>query len=114
AGSDGRVYIGDGSNLYAVAATDGTVLSTVPTLGFVESAAVVANGVVYLGTDNGDLSAFDAVSGASLWSAFPGGGGLHRSAAVVNGMVYAGGTDGNLSACHLGPSGQTPTSPPIA
>jgi outer membrane protein assembly factor BamB len=46
----------------------------------------VANGVVYVGSENATLYAFNALSGALLWdaAALP----IQSSPTVVNGMVY--------------------------
>ena len=61
------------------------------------SSAAVANGVLYAGSDDGKLYAYNAQSGALLWSAFTESA-ITGSPAVVNGMVYAGSNDGNLYA----------------
>jgi eukaryotic-like serine/threonine-protein kinase len=72
-------------------------------------APAVANGVVYVGTENDNLLAFDAAGniGCSnetcnpLWTATTGGSADISSPAVANGIVYVGSGDGNLYAYGL-------------
>jgi outer membrane protein assembly factor BamB len=57
----------------------------------VESSPAVANGVVYVGSDDHNIYALDARTGAKLWSysntaGFP----ILSSPVVVNGVVYVG------------------------
>jgi len=55
----------------------------------------VANGLVYIGTDDGTVYALNAISGAALWShGTERWAGLGTSAVVSDGMVYVGGADG--------------------
>jgi outer membrane protein assembly factor BamB len=49
----------------------------------------VANGVVYVGSDDGDVYALNAKTGAKLWSHAISSG--WSSPAVANGMMYIGG-----------------------
>jgi outer membrane protein assembly factor BamB len=68
------------------------------TKGKVSSSPTVANGVVYVGSDDGNLYAFDTNNGATLWNALTGGS-IHSSPAVApNRVVYAGSDDGYLYA----------------
>jgi outer membrane protein assembly factor BamB len=53
--------------------------------------------VVYVGSDDANLYALNAATGARLWS-FATGNGVESSPAVANGVVYAGSDDGNLYA----------------
>ena len=64
--------------------------------GFVESAPAIANGVVYVGSDDGNLYALNATSGAKLWNYTTSGG--TSSPAVAGSVVFVGGFDGNLYA----------------
>jgi outer membrane protein assembly factor BamB len=64
--------------------------------GINSSPAVVA-GVVYVGSDDGSVWAFDATDGNALWS-FGTGGTVRSSPAVVDGVVYAGSNDGSVYA----------------
>jgi outer membrane protein assembly factor BamB len=65
--------------------------------GVVHSSPAVANGVVYVGSEDDKLYAFNAAGGALLWTATTGGP-IDSSPAVVNGLVYVGSNDGNLYA----------------
>ncbi len=73
--------------------------------GAVSSSPAVANGVVYVGSHDGKLYAFDAKSRqgctlyvcAPLWTATTGGA-VSSSPAVANGVVYVGSDDGRLYA----------------
>jgi outer membrane protein assembly factor BamB len=64
--------------------------------GINSSPAVVA-GVVYVGSDDGSVWAFDATDGNALWS-FATEGAVRSSPAVVDGVVYAGSNDGSVYA----------------
>src|SRR5262249_37259508 len=64
---------------------------------FLISSPAVANGIAYIGSNDGKLYAFDAVSGASLWSASTGSF-INSSPAVADGIVYVGSDDGKLYA----------------
>jgi outer membrane protein assembly factor BamB len=63
------------------------------------SAPVVANGVVYIGSADDNLYAYNAATGALLWSATTGS--VVRSTAMANGVVYVGSQDGKLYAYAL-------------
>ena len=56
----------------------------------------VDKGLVYAGSDAGDLYAVDAVTGAIRW--FTHVGGAVSSPTVAKGVVYVGSVDGNLYA----------------
>jgi outer membrane protein assembly factor BamB len=60
------------------------------TMGPMQSSPIVANGIVYLGSFDGNLYALDASTGAYLWSYFIGDW-ISSSPAVANGVVYIGG-----------------------
>jgi outer membrane protein assembly factor BamB len=49
----------------------------------------VANGVVYVGSQDGNLYAFNAATGQTLWSAATSGP-IYSSPTVANGVVYIG------------------------
>jgi outer membrane protein assembly factor BamB len=60
-----------------------------------------ANGVVYIGCDDDNLYAFNANTGASLWTAATGG--ILRSAvAIANAVAYIGSDDTKLYAFNAG------------
>src|SRR5579884_1403697 len=63
----------------------------------VASVPAVVNGVVYVGSYDDNLYAFNAQTGAELWKAATGSLVL-SSPAVANGVVYVGSIDGNLYA----------------
>ncbi len=65
---------------------------------YVESSPAVANGVVYIGSDDQNVYALNATTGAKLWN-YTTGGSVISSPAVANGIVYVGsGSDDNLYA----------------
>ena len=55
----------------------------------VDSSPAVANGVVYVGSDDDNVYALNASTGAKLWS-YTTGGYVDSSPAVANGVVYVG------------------------
>ena len=65
--------------------------------GAVYSSLAVVNGVVYAGSDDGNVYALNATSGAKLWSSTVGNGTL-SSPAVDGGVVYVGSSDDNIYA----------------
>ncbi|MEI6841914.1 MAG: PQQ-binding-like beta-propeller repeat protein, partial [Methanomicrobiales archaeon] len=67
------------------------------TEGDVSSSPVVANGVIYVGSDDGHLYAIDAVTGTEIWR-FRTGDLVYSSPAASNGIVYSGSDDGHLYA----------------
>jgi outer membrane protein assembly factor BamB len=82
-----------------IAATGAELWST-PTGSSIDSSPAVANGVIYVGSWDGNVYAFDAASGAKLWTGAIGDV-VISSPAVANGMVYVGSWDGNLHAYAL-------------
>ncbi len=76
---------------------------------YIISSPAVADGVVYVGSYDMNLYAFNAAAGAQLWKAQTGEG-IESSPAVANGMVYVGSYDHNLYAYSLaaGMSGSSP------
>jgi outer membrane protein assembly factor BamB len=92
----GTVYIGasvpgqHGSSsgvLYALKARTGKIIWSAPVASGITSSPAVANGVVYVGSDDGTLYAFNAKTGAEL-AAVAGVAG-QSSPTVANGMVYS-------------------------
>jgi len=82
--------------------------------GFVDSSPTVANGMVYVGSDDHRLYAFNASCGnascSPLWTAATGGI-MRSSPAIANGMVYVGSDDGKLYALNAAGCGNASCSP---
>jgi outer membrane protein assembly factor BamB len=57
----------------------------------------VANGVVYIGSDDFSVYALNAKTGSELWS-YATGNEVLSSPAIVNGVVYVGSVDFNIYA----------------
>jgi outer membrane protein assembly factor BamB len=57
---------------------------------FPTSSPAVVNGVVYIGSHDGNVYALDAASGNKIWN-YPTSGMVLSSPAVANGVVYVGG-----------------------
>jgi len=57
----------------------------------------VVNGVVYIGSDDNNVYALNATTGALLWS-YETNGEVESSPVVANGVVYVGSDDGNVYA----------------
>jgi outer membrane protein assembly factor BamB len=64
----------------------------------IDSSPAVANGAVYVGSNDGKLYAFNASSGDGLWAASTGYLIYYSSPAVANGVVYVGSYDHKLYA----------------
>jgi len=64
---------------------------------YVDSSPAVVIGVVYIGSEDGNVYALDAKTGAKLWS-YKSGSGVFSSPAVANGVVYVGSWDNNVYA----------------
>jgi hypothetical protein len=61
------------------------------------STPTIANGVVYVGANDGTVRAFDAASGTPLWNSGSFGFAVYGAPIVANGQVIAGAWDGNTS-----------------
>jgi PQQ-like domain len=68
------------------------------TAGYIISSPAVVNAVVYVGSLDGNIYAFNAITGKQLWSATIECSIYGSSPAVVNGVVYIGSLDNNLYA----------------
>ncbi|HUO15849.1 MAG TPA: PQQ-binding-like beta-propeller repeat protein [Verrucomicrobiae bacterium] len=106
--SNGLVFFGTssctttcpyGNSLLAVNAKTGALLWQFQTGGPVSSPAV-ADGVVYIGSFDGNVYAVDAFGGYLHWK-YTTGGPVTSSPAVANGVLYIGSFDGNLYAIDL-------------
>jgi PQQ enzyme-like repeat protein len=69
-------------------------------LGIGFSSPAVVHGVVYVGSDDHNVYALNAATGAQLWS-HPTGGYMYSSPSVVNGAVFVGSLNGKLYKFHL-------------
>jgi outer membrane protein assembly factor BamB len=76
---------------------EGTLKWTFPTGGAIHSSPAVADGIIYVGSRDGNLYALDAATGEQLW-AFKTNSWVDSSPIVVGGVVYCGSNDGNLYA----------------
>jgi outer membrane protein assembly factor BamB len=65
--------------------------------GKIFSSPVISDGIVYIGSEDGNLYAIDQKNGKQVWK-FATGGAVHSSAAVYNNMVCFGSFDGNYYA----------------
>lgn len=70
---------------------------TFHTQGEVISSPAIVNGVVYVGSNDGNLYAVDQQTGSQKWK-FPTGARVTSSPAVANGLVYFSSYDGNFYA----------------
>jgi outer membrane protein assembly factor BamB len=85
--------------LYALNARTGTLLWSFPIDSYYidDSSPAVANGLVYVGSENNNVYAINARTGAKVWS-FPTDGPLYSSPAVANGVTYVASSDKNVYA----------------
>lgn len=74
----------------STAPTSNHILWTFTTGGAVETSPAVVDGIVYFGSDDGYVYAFDAAKGNLIWN-YSTGGPVQSSPAVVDGVVYVGG-----------------------
>ncbi len=70
---------------------------SLPTGGIINGSPAVANGVVYVGSNDFNVYALNARTGVKLWT-FPTGSYVQSTPAVANGVVYVASDDGNLYA----------------
>ena len=92
----------DGSNPYenVLSASNVSGIDMVwsfPTGSAVSSSPAVADGVVYIGSQDYNVHALNAATGAKVWS-FPTGAPVDASPAVADGVVYIGSQDHNVYA----------------
>jgi outer membrane protein assembly factor BamB len=90
---DGVLYTGE----YALNAATGAPLWRQRGVGRIFSVPAVANGVVYVGSDDDNLYALDARSGKILWR-YTTGGAVQSSPSIAAGKVYFGSYDHNVYA----------------
>ena len=88
--ADGIVYVGSGDGrVYALNASDSSVVWYYTTGGDVASSPAVADGMVFVGSHDGKVYALNASDGAFIWN-YDTGELVVSSPAVANGMVYVG------------------------
>ena len=99
--ANGVVYVGTRSDLNGTAGTvnalnadTGAKLWSFATGAPGSSSPKVANGVIYIASNDGTLYALNADTGAKLWA----GNSADTSPAVANGVVYVGSTDSTVDA----------------
>jgi outer membrane protein assembly factor BamB len=105
----GMVYVDTGETVpmggtvYALNEATGAVVWTHTMGDYATSSPAVANGVVYTGSFDYTIYAFDAATGEKLWnsSVTTMKGGIESSIAVVDGSLYVGSNDGSLYAFTL-------------
>ncbi|MGH2514103.1 MAG: PQQ-binding-like beta-propeller repeat protein, partial [Ktedonobacterales bacterium] len=110
--ANGAVYFQNAGTLYGYSQDGHPLWPALPLFPFNEntssslpySTPAFANGMVYVGINNGGLIAVNATTGALVWSATLAStqsgfvSGLQFSPAVANGLVYVGATDGYVHA----------------
>jgi outer membrane protein assembly factor BamB len=84
-------------NVLSPATVSGMDLDWSFATGPTSSSPAVANGMVYVGSNDNNVYALDATTGALQWS-FATGNGVSSSPAVANGVVYVGSADNNVYA----------------
>ena len=92
---------GAGSPSGPPSSPDQTRLWTFAVTGWVTSAPIVIDGVVYVGSNDNHLYALDAVTGSELWS-FATAGPVVSVPTVIDGVVYVGSNDNHLYALDAG------------
>ena len=90
-------HTGDYSPVAGSNVSNGKLVWNYTTGGDVWSSPAVANGTVYVGSDDHNVYAINATTGTKLWN-YTTGGAVLSSPAVVNGVVYVGSNDTNIYA----------------
>jgi outer membrane protein assembly factor BamB len=85
--ANGVVYEG-GAGLEAFDAATGQAIWTATNVSAIFSAPAIANGVAYVGSDDGSVYALDAATGQQIWQSANTEGSIFGSATVANGIVY--------------------------
>jgi outer membrane protein assembly factor BamB len=96
------IYVAGGGYVYGLQIDHGSPIEEwdFTASGQITSAPALANGVVYVGSQDTNLYAINAQTGAWLWS-YPTGGPVDSSPAVASGVVYVGSNDFNVYAFTL-------------
>jgi outer membrane protein assembly factor BamB len=85
----------DRDNKNSTAPTTGHILWKAQTGGAIESSPAVNYGMVYVGSNDGNVYAFDEETGALIWT-FRTGAIVYSSPAAVNNMIYVGSENGQV------------------
>ena len=93
--SENTLFIGVGSDVYALNALTGAKVWSSQTGGVV--APTIVNGIVYVGSLDGNLYALDSSTGLKIWN-YTTGSGINSSPAFADGVVYVGSYDNNVYA----------------
>jgi outer membrane protein assembly factor BamB len=97
---NGTVYIGsDDGSLYALDATNGSVVWRGETGGSVRSSPAVVGGTAYVGSLGGGLYAFDVNDGSETWNVSTGDS-IYSPPTVEEGVVYVGDDGGTIHAVY--------------
>jgi outer membrane protein assembly factor BamB len=94
---DNSLFVGIDFNLVGYDIKNETTLWTFKTGGNVYSSPATAGGVVYVGSEDGNIYAVDATTGKELWHVQTGDK-IVSSPALANGVLYIGSFDGKLYA----------------
>jgi eukaryotic-like serine/threonine-protein kinase len=95
--SDGTLFVGTDRFVFALNALTGTKIWAYQTDGQVESSPAVVDGVVYIGSRDGNIYALNTSTGSKIWT-YVTGNGIMSSPAVDGGILYIGSGDGNVYA----------------
>jgi len=91
---DGRVFIGssaaDDKRVYCLNETDGTLIWSYETNGWITSSPAVFEGKVFIGSEDGSVYSLNATTGALIWKYATDGRVHYSSPAVVDGRVFIG------------------------
>jgi cysteine-rich repeat protein/parallel beta-helix repeat protein len=92
-----NIFIASTGLLYCLDAITGNTLWTRTIEGTMFSSAAVADGMVFVGSDDGKIYAIDYAEGIRTWSSQTGGS-IFSSPAVADGMVFVGSDDDSVYA----------------
>jgi outer membrane protein assembly factor BamB len=97
--SRGTLFVSNdgGGSLEALNAATGAVLWSFGTGGFVNGSPSVANGIVYVGSDDDNVYALNATTGSLVWS-YTTGDFVDSTVTVANGVAYVGSRDDRVYA----------------
>ena len=92
------LYVGSNYGIHAIDAKTGRELWKTRTNGFVKSAPIVADGVLYVGADDRRFYAMDIKDGSMKWIYKNATDGYTSSPIVINNLAYTGSKDGSFYA----------------